>query len=239
MSNSAIAASGLRKAYGNKAVLDGIDLDVREGTVLSLLGSNGAGKTTTVNVLTTLVQADGGTASVARHDIASQAKAVRAAIGVTGHFTAVDELPPRLVGVPRPAGEFGSSDLSASAVSRSSTCSRSTSSPSAQTRSADSTSPRAGVLGRHGQALQGARRVGGRLLSPDPVDERGLRYHLSRPQGEGGEQPAQPRARHVGQEAVVRPDLQRPEHPDLHPLILPWSPEGAVRDLNSLVSTIA
>jgi ABC-2 type transport system ATP-binding protein len=92
MSNSAIAAAGLRKAYQDKIVLDGIDLDVREGTVFSLLGPNGAGKTTAVNVLTTLVKADGGTARVAGHDIATEAKAVRAAIGVTGQFAAVDEL---------------------------------------------------------------------------------------------------------------------------------------------------
>jgi ABC-2 type transport system ATP-binding protein len=92
MSNSAIAASGLRKAYGNKSVLDGIDLQVPAGTVFSLLGPNGAGKTTTVNILTTLARADGGTARVAGHDIASQTKAVRAAIGVTGQFAAVDEL---------------------------------------------------------------------------------------------------------------------------------------------------
>jgi ABC-2 type transport system ATP-binding protein len=92
MSNSAIAASGLRKAYGDKIVLDGIDLDVRAGTVFSLLGPNGAGKTTTVNVLTTLLKADGGTALVAGHDIATETKAVRAAIGVTGQFAAVDEL---------------------------------------------------------------------------------------------------------------------------------------------------
>src|SRR5690348_4049004 len=65
MRNSAIAASGLRKAYGDKIVLDGIDLDVPTGTVFSLLGPNGAGKTTTVNVLTTLMKADGGTARVA------------------------------------------------------------------------------------------------------------------------------------------------------------------------------
>jgi len=92
MSNSAIAASGLRKAYGDKTVLDGIDLDVREGTVFSLLGPNGAGKTTAVNVLTTLLKADGGTVRVAGHDIATEARAVRAAIGVTGQFAAVDEL---------------------------------------------------------------------------------------------------------------------------------------------------
>ena len=73
-------------------MLDGIDLDVRAGTVFSLLGPNGAGKTTTVNILTTLVKADGGTARVAGHDIAAETKAVRAAIGVTGQFAAVDEL---------------------------------------------------------------------------------------------------------------------------------------------------
>jgi len=92
MSNSAIAASGLRKAYGDKVVLDGIDLDVPVGTVFSLLGPNGAGKTTSVNVLTTLLKADAGTAFVAGHNVATETKAVRAAIGVTGQFAAVDEL---------------------------------------------------------------------------------------------------------------------------------------------------
>jgi ABC-2 type transport system ATP-binding protein len=92
MNSSAIAASGLRKAYGDKIVLDGIDLDVRAGTVFSLLGPNGAGKTTTVNVLTTLMKADAGTVRVAGHDVATETKAVRAAIGVTGQFAAVDEL---------------------------------------------------------------------------------------------------------------------------------------------------
>ncbi|MBM0257354.1 ATP-binding cassette domain-containing protein [Micromonospora sp. 4G55] len=92
MRSSAIEVSGLRKAFGDKTVLDGIDLDVRAGTVFSLLGPNGAGKTTTVNVLTTLMKADGGTARVAGHDVATETKAVRAAIGVTGQFAAVDEL---------------------------------------------------------------------------------------------------------------------------------------------------
>src|SRR5256884_5876470 len=92
MTTSAIAASGLRKAFGDKVVLDGIDLDVPAGTVFSLLGPNGAGKTTTVNVLTTLIKADGGTARVAGHDVATETRAVRAAIGVTGQFAAVDEL---------------------------------------------------------------------------------------------------------------------------------------------------
>jgi ABC-2 type transport system ATP-binding protein len=92
MTNTAIAVSGLRKAYGDKIVLDGIDLEVQAGTVFALLGPNGAGKTTTVNVLTTLMKADGGTVRVAGHDIAADAKAVRAAIGVTGQFAAVDDL---------------------------------------------------------------------------------------------------------------------------------------------------
>src|SRR5689334_17495893 len=92
MTTSAIAASGLRKAFADKTVLDGIDLDVPAGTIFSLLGPNGAGKTTTVNVLTTLTKADGGTAYVAGHDVATDARAVRAAIGVTGQFAAVDEL---------------------------------------------------------------------------------------------------------------------------------------------------
>lgn len=92
MRSSAIEVSALRKAFGDKVVLDGIDLGVPAGTVFSLLGPNGAGKTTTVNVLTTLMKADGGTVRVGGHDVATDAKAVRAAIGVTGQFAAVDEL---------------------------------------------------------------------------------------------------------------------------------------------------
>ena len=91
-SRPAIAATGLRKSFGDQVVLDGIDLDVRAGTVFSLLGPNGAGKTTTVNVLTTLMKADGGTVRVAGHDVGTEARAVRAVIGVTGQFAAVDEL---------------------------------------------------------------------------------------------------------------------------------------------------
>jgi ABC-2 type transport system ATP-binding protein len=92
MTSSAIAATGLRKAYKDKVVLDGIDLDVPAGTIFALLGPNGAGKTTAVNVLTTLTKADRGSARVAGHDVATETKAVRAAIGVTGQFAAVDEL---------------------------------------------------------------------------------------------------------------------------------------------------
>ena len=94
MSNLAIAANGLRKSYGDKTVLDGIDLSVPEGTVFSLLGPNGAGKTTAVKILSTLVAADPGTGGihVGGHDLAAEPQAVRAAIGVTGQFSAVDGL---------------------------------------------------------------------------------------------------------------------------------------------------
>jgi len=90
--SSAIEVSQLRKAFGDKTVLDGIDLEVPTGTIFSLLGPNGAGKTTTVNVLTTLIKADGGSVRVAGYDATTEAKAVRSAIGVTGQFAAVDEL---------------------------------------------------------------------------------------------------------------------------------------------------
>ena len=92
MRSSAIAVSGLRKAYGEKIVLDGIDFDVAAGSVYSMLGANGAGKTTTVNVLTTLLKADAGTVRVAGHDAATATSQVRSVIGVTGQFAAVDEL---------------------------------------------------------------------------------------------------------------------------------------------------
>jgi ABC-2 type transport system ATP-binding protein len=89
---SAITATGLRKSFGDKAVLGGIDLDVEAGTTFSLLGPNGAGKTTTVQIMSTLVHADGGEVRVAGHDVARDPAAVRAAIGVTGQFSAVDNL---------------------------------------------------------------------------------------------------------------------------------------------------
>ncbi|MFF3503566.1 ATP-binding cassette domain-containing protein [Streptomyces sp. NPDC003247] len=92
MTDLAIAANGLRKSYGDKIVLDGVDLNVPEGTVFSLLGPNGAGKTTAVKILSTLVTADAGQAQVAGHDIAASPDGVRAAIGVTGQFSAVDGL---------------------------------------------------------------------------------------------------------------------------------------------------
>ena len=88
----AISTSGLRKSYGDSVVLDGLDLSVPEGSVFALLGPNGAGKTTIVDILSTLLPADGGTARVAGHDVAREPGAVRAAIAVTGQFTAVDNL---------------------------------------------------------------------------------------------------------------------------------------------------
>ncbi|WP_030434956.1 daunorubicin resistance protein DrrA family ABC transporter ATP-binding protein [Actinoplanes subtropicus] len=89
---SAIAVSGLRKSFGDKVVLDGIDLEVPAGTTFALLGPNGSGKTTTVQILSTLIGASGGTASIAGHDLATEPQAVRGAIGVTGQFSAVDNL---------------------------------------------------------------------------------------------------------------------------------------------------
>ncbi|WP_281893486.1 ATP-binding cassette domain-containing protein [Phytohabitans aurantiacus] len=88
----AIAVRGLRKKYGEKVVLDGIDLSVAQGKIFSLLGPNGAGKTTVVRILSTLIRADGGDMRVAGHDPVREPNAVRAAIGVTGQFSAVDKL---------------------------------------------------------------------------------------------------------------------------------------------------
>ncbi|MGM7646484.1 ATP-binding cassette domain-containing protein [Nocardia sp. JW2] len=92
MVHPAITARGLRKAYGEHTVLDGIDLTVAEGTIFSLLGPNGAGKTTTVQILTTLIGADDGEIRVGGHDVRSSVDDVREHIGVTGQFAAVDEL---------------------------------------------------------------------------------------------------------------------------------------------------
>jgi ABC-2 type transport system ATP-binding protein len=89
---TAITATGLRKSFGDKVVLDGIDLNIAEGIVFSLLGPNGAGKTTTVQILSTLITADSGDVRVAGHDLNRDPDAVRAAIGVTGQFSAVDNL---------------------------------------------------------------------------------------------------------------------------------------------------
>ncbi len=91
-SPDAFRVRGLRKSFGEKVVLDGIDLDVAAGTIFALLGPNGAGKTTTVQILSTLIAADAGEIEVAGHDVAGDPDRVRAAIGVTGQFSAVDKL---------------------------------------------------------------------------------------------------------------------------------------------------
>ena len=87
----AVRARGLVKSYGSTQALNGVDLDVLSGRVLGLLGPNGAGKTTVVRILTTLLRPDAGEASVAGHDVLTEPDAVRAAIGVSGQYAAVDE----------------------------------------------------------------------------------------------------------------------------------------------------
>ncbi len=89
---TAVSVNGLRKAYGQKIVLDGVDLTIGEGEVFALLGPNGAGKTTIVRILSTLIQADAGTATIMGYDLRGEAGAVREVIGVTGQFSAVDNL---------------------------------------------------------------------------------------------------------------------------------------------------
>jgi ABC-2 type transport system ATP-binding protein len=89
---SAITVTGLRKSYGAQLVLDGIDLDIAEGTVFALLGPNGAGKTTMIQILSTLIGADAGQVRIAGYDLHREPDAVRDRIGVTGQFSAVDAL---------------------------------------------------------------------------------------------------------------------------------------------------
>src|SRR5690348_18391010 len=87
-----IETRGLRKSYKQLEVLRGVDFDVARGSIFALLGSNGAGKTTIVNILSTLLKADAGTASVNGFDVATQAADVRESISLTGQFAAVDEI---------------------------------------------------------------------------------------------------------------------------------------------------
>src|SRR3982074_916427 len=89
---TAVSVTGLRKAYGDKVVLDGIDLAIGAGEVFALLGPNGAGKTTILRILATLIPADAGAATVMGHDLRREAGEVRRVIGVTGQFSAVDDL---------------------------------------------------------------------------------------------------------------------------------------------------
>jgi ABC-2 type transport system ATP-binding protein len=86
------ALTGLRKSFGNNVVLDGIDLDIAEGTVFSLLGPNGAGKTTTIQIFSTLLHPDGGEVHIGGFDLSRQPGKVRSVIGVTGKFSAVGNL---------------------------------------------------------------------------------------------------------------------------------------------------
>ena len=87
---TAIQARSLSKSYNNVSVLKDLSFSVQRGTVFALLGSNGAGKTTTINILTTLIKADGGTATVAGYDVAARPGKVRGEISLTGQFAAVD-----------------------------------------------------------------------------------------------------------------------------------------------------
>ncbi|MFE7406294.1 ATP-binding cassette domain-containing protein [Isoptericola sp. NPDC057559] len=91
MNDPMIAVRGLGKSYGRTAVLRGVDLEVRRGEIFALLGPNGAGKTTTVNILTTLVRPDAGTATIAGADVVAQPAAVRRSIALTGQYASVDE----------------------------------------------------------------------------------------------------------------------------------------------------
>lgn len=92
MSSLAIEVVGLRKAFGQQVVLDGIDLSVQKGTVFALLGPNGAGKTTLIHILSTLVAPDAGTVKVGGYDLTSQKSKVKQSISLTGQYAAVDEM---------------------------------------------------------------------------------------------------------------------------------------------------
>src|ERR1700694_5225057 len=90
--DAAIHLQGLQKSYKDLKVLRGVDFEVARGSIFALLGSNGAGKTTVVNILSTLLKADAGTAGVNGFDVVTQAADVRQSISLTGQFAAVDEI---------------------------------------------------------------------------------------------------------------------------------------------------
>ncbi|SEC10948.1 ABC transporter ATP-binding protein [Arthrobacter woluwensis] len=92
MSAPAISVRGIEKSYKDLPVLRGVDFEVERGGIFALLGSNGAGKTTMVRILSTLLQADAGTATVLGHDVAREGLSVREVISLTGQFAAVDEI---------------------------------------------------------------------------------------------------------------------------------------------------
>jgi ABC-2 type transport system ATP-binding protein len=91
-SSAAITTREIRKSFGDQVALDGVDLEVSEGTIFALLGPNGAGKTTLVKILSTLLKADAGTAAVAGFDVATHPAKVRESFSLTGQFAAVDEI---------------------------------------------------------------------------------------------------------------------------------------------------
>jgi ABC-2 type transport system ATP-binding protein len=120
MSEPAITTTGLTKSFGDVRALDGVDLEVAQGTILGLLGPNGAGKTTAVRVLTTLLKPDSGTARVAGLDVVREAAQLRQSIGLAGQYAAVDELLTgeenltmvgRLYGMPRADARQRSTEL--------------------------------------------------------------------------------------------------------------------------------
>ncbi|MFI5676289.1 ATP-binding cassette domain-containing protein [Streptomyces cellulosae] len=117
---SAVTVRGLVKHYGETKALDGVDLEVREGTVMGVLGPNGAGKTTLVRILSSLIQPDAGQATVAGYDVVRQPRQLRRVIGLTGQYASVDEKLPgwenlymigRLLDLPRKAARARADEL--------------------------------------------------------------------------------------------------------------------------------
>ncbi|HLS09581.1 ATP-binding cassette domain-containing protein [Lentibacillus sp.] len=92
MNDTIISVKNLKKTYGKQTVLNALNFDVERGSIFALLGENGAGKTTTVRILSTLIQADGGTATIAGYDTSRDASSIKKVISLTGQYAAVDEL---------------------------------------------------------------------------------------------------------------------------------------------------